>query len=80
MYKMLKLTFFPRMTAPASPWITIYFVPPRNKPVGASVPGWSKSFRMAAISSGLNYITNQTTINSAQKKMHNIYKNKRIHN
>ena len=48
------ITFFPRMTAPASPWITIYFVPPRYNPVGASDPGSAKSFIMPVISSGLN--------------------------
>lgn len=47
-------TFFPRITAPASPWITMYFVPPRKRPVGARVPGSAKSFIMAVISSGLN--------------------------
>lgn len=50
-----KLTFFPLITAPGSPWITIYFVPPRCKPVGASVPGSSKSSVMPLISSGLSY-------------------------
>ena len=43
------------MTAPASPWMTIYFVPPRYNPVGASDPGSAKSFMIAVISSGLNY-------------------------
>lgn len=51
----IKITFFPRMTAPASPWITMYFVPPRCKPVGARWPGWSKSFIIPTISSGLNW-------------------------
>lgn len=53
------ITFFPLMTTPASPWITIYFVPPRYKPVGASVPGSAKSFIIAVISSGLNCKSNQ---------------------
>lgn len=48
------ITFFPRITAPASPWITMYFVPPRYNPVGASDPGSLKSVIMAVISSGLN--------------------------
>lgn len=47
-------TFFPRMTAPGSPWITIYFVPPRNKPVGARCPGSSKSFIIPETSSALS--------------------------
>lgn len=47
------LTFLPRMTAPCSPWITMYLVPPRCNPVGARVPGSSKSFMIPAISSGL---------------------------
>ena len=48
------ITFFPRMTTPDSPWITIYFVPPRYNPVGASDPGSLKSFIIAVISSGLS--------------------------
>ncbi len=48
------ITFFPRMTAPGSPWITIYFVPPRYNPVGASDPGSAKSFITPVISSGFN--------------------------
>lgn len=48
------LTFFPRITAPGSPWITMYFVPPRYKPVGARVPGSAKSLIIPVISSGLN--------------------------
>lgn len=71
------LTFFPRMTAPGSPWMTIYFVPPRNKPVGASDPGSSKSFMMATISSGLNYNTNKyTSVNNdlAPKQIHITFK------
>lgn len=47
------------MTAPASPWITIYFVPPRYNPVGASDPGSAKSFITPVISSGLHYINQQ---------------------
>jgi hypothetical protein len=50
-------TFFPRMTAPGSPWMTMYLVGPRKRPVGARNPGSSKSFMMLAISSGLNWIT-----------------------
>lgn len=41
------------MTTPGSPWITMYFVPPRKRPVGARLPGSSKSFMMPVISSGL---------------------------
>jgi hypothetical protein len=33
----------------------MYLVPPIYNPVGASVPGSSKSFLIAVISSGLNY-------------------------
>lgn len=51
----LTITFFPRITAPGSPWITIYLVPPRCKPVGARLPGSSKSFMIAVISWGLNW-------------------------
>jgi len=40
------VTFFPRMTALGSPWITMYLLPPRNNPVGASVPGVVKSSLM----------------------------------
>lgn len=54
------ITFFPRITAPGSPWITMYFVPPIYKPVGARVPGSAKSVIMAVISSGLNCNTSQT--------------------
>jgi hypothetical protein len=43
------------MTAPGSPWITIYLVPPIYNPVGARVPGSAKSLLIAVISSGLNY-------------------------
>lgn len=43
------------MTAPGSPWMTMYFVPPRYNPVGASEPGSLKSFRMPVTSSGFNY-------------------------
>jgi len=50
-------TFFPRMTAPGSPWMTMYLVGPRKRPVGARNPGSSKSFMMLVISSGLNCIT-----------------------
>lgn len=49
-----KVTFFPRMTALGSPWMTMYFVPPMNNPVGASVPGSAKSLLMPVISSGFN--------------------------
>lgn len=42
------------MTAPGSPWMTMYLVGPRNSPVGARNPGSSKSFMMLVISSGLN--------------------------
>lgn len=49
-------TFFPRMTAPGSPWMTMYFVPPRCKPVGARWPGSAKSVMIPVISSGLNCI------------------------
>lgn len=45
------------MTAPGSPWMTMYLVAPRYNPVGASVPGFSKSFMIPVISSGLNYMT-----------------------
>lgn len=41
----------------------MYFVPPRNRPVGASEPGSLKSFKIALISSGLNYITSSTKSN-----------------
>lgn len=47
-------TFFPRMTTPGSPWITMYFVPPTKRPVGARVPGSSKSFMIPETSSGFN--------------------------
>jgi len=50
------VTFFPRMTAPGSPWMTMYLVPPIYNPVGASDPGSLKSLLMAVISSGLNWI------------------------
>jgi len=50
------LTFFPRITDPGSPWITIYFAPARYKPVGAREPGSLKSFIIPVISSGLNCI------------------------
>lgn len=43
------------MTAPGSPWITMYLVDPRYSPVGARDPGSAKSFIIATISSGLNY-------------------------
>lgn len=49
-------TFLPRMTAPGSPWMTMYLVGPRKRPVGARNPGSSKSFMMLAISSGLNWV------------------------
>jgi len=49
------------MTTLGSPWITMYFVPPRKRPVGARVPGSSKSFMMAAISSGLYWNKKQET-------------------
>uniref|UniRef100_A0A0A9EYC2 Uncharacterized protein n=2 Tax=Arundo donax TaxID=35708 RepID=A0A0A9EYC2_ARUDO len=39
----------------------MYFVPPRKRPVGARVPGSSKSFIMAAISSGLYCSMQQET-------------------
>jgi hypothetical protein len=39
----------------------MYFVPPRKRPVGARVPGSSKSFMMAAISSGLYWNKKQET-------------------
>lgn len=48
-------TFFPRITAPGSPWITMYFTPAWYKPVGAREPGSSKSFIIAAISAGVNW-------------------------
>lgn len=54
-----EVTFFPRITAPGSPWITMYFAPPRNSPVGARNPGSSKSFWIPAISSAFNYRTYQ---------------------
>ena len=42
------------MTTVGSPWMTMYFVLPRKRPVGARVPGSSKSLMMPLISSGLN--------------------------
>uniref|UniRef100_A0A0A9DIB5 Uncharacterized protein n=1 Tax=Arundo donax TaxID=35708 RepID=A0A0A9DIB5_ARUDO len=42
------------MTAPGSPWMTMYLVGPRKRPVGARNPGSSKSFMMLVVSSGLN--------------------------
>lgn len=50
----IRQTFFPWMTAPYSPIITMYFMPPRFNLVGARDPGSSKSFMIAAISPGLN--------------------------
>lgn len=49
------ITFFPRITAPGSPWITMYFADPRNNPVGASDPGSAKSFLIPVTSAGLSY-------------------------
>ena len=48
-------TFLPRVTAPGSPWITMYLAPARNNPVGAKWPGSSKSFIILANSCPLNY-------------------------
>ena len=66
--------FFPRITAPGSPWITIYFAPPKNKPVGARVPGSSKSFNIPFISSGFICIAflsnNSVTIKSIHLSTH----------
>ena len=42
------------MIAPHSPWITMYLVDPRYKPVGASDPGSAKS-SMPVTSSILSY-------------------------
>ena len=42
------------MTAPGSPWITMYLAPPRKRPVGARNPGSSKSVVIPLISSGFN--------------------------
>ena len=43
------------MTAPGSPWITMYLVPARCKPVGARCPGSSKSLMISLISWVLNW-------------------------
>lgn len=66
--KVQSITFFPRITAPGSPWITMYLVPPRNSPVGARVPGSAKSFIMPVISSGVNCNSNDNAYNKKLKQ------------
>jgi hypothetical protein len=58
------------MTAPGSPWMTMYLAVPRKRPVGARNPGSSKSFMMFVISSGLNWTRNNTTRSQITRHRH----------
>lgn len=60
------ITFFPRITAPGSPWITMYFSDPRNNPVGAGDPGSAKSFIIPGYFRGIKLHINIRTAKAHQ--------------